>query len=130
MIELFQTLTAIGARMARQELVAPAVYLDTWAIREFSETAALGDRLRGALLRAQGTLVLSDINLVEFTGMSDASHAYEAGRFFDSLLPHLFLMRCDPTLVIEREMEVLLHKRRQSPRFLQALEGWSKPSDS
>jgi hypothetical protein len=115
MIELFQTLSAIGARHARQELVPPSVYLDTWAIRAFSETAALGDRLRAALLRARGTLALSDINLVEFTAMSDASHAYEAGRFFDSLLPHLFLMRCDPTLVIERETEVLLQKRRSSP---------------
>jgi hypothetical protein len=115
MIELFRTLTAIGARHARQELVPPSVYLDTWAIRAFSETAALGDRLRAALLRARGTLALSDINLVEFTGMSDASHAYEAGRFFDSLLPHLFLMRCDPTLVIERETDVLLQKRHQSP---------------
>ena len=115
MIELFQTVSASGERQVRQQLVAPSVYLDTWAIRVFSETAALGERLRTAILRAQGTLVLSDINLVEFTSMSDPSHTLEAGRLFDSLLPHLFLMRCDPTLVIEREVEVLKQKRHQSP---------------
>lgn len=115
MIEMIHMLSAIGMRQARQTLISPSVYLDTWAIREFSENSVLGDRFRSALLRAQGTLALSDINLVEFTGMSDSSHTREAGRFFDSLLPHLFLMRCDPTVVIERERELLLQKRDQSP---------------
>jgi hypothetical protein len=113
MIEMLHMLSAIGAIQARQTLVSPSVYLDTRAIRELSENSVLGDR--AALVRLRGTLALSDINLVEFTGMSDPSHTRDAGHFFDSLLPHLFLMRCDPTIVIEREMELLSQKRHQSP---------------
>jgi hypothetical protein len=103
MIELLHTLSPLGTRQVRQELVSPSVYLDTWAIREFAENLVLGDRFRSAVLRAQGPLALSDINMVEFTGVSDPSHTQAAGRFVDSLLPHLFLMRCDSTVVIQRE---------------------------
>jgi hypothetical protein len=115
MIELFRLLTADGKLQTRQRLVPPAVYLDTWAIREFAENEMLGTRFRSALLRAGGTLALSDINLIEFTMFALPKHSEAAGRFIDSVSPHLFLMKGDPTKVIERELEHLAGRLDQSP---------------
>jgi hypothetical protein len=53
--------------------------------------------------------------MIEFTTYEDPSHTQDAGRFFDSLLPHLYLMRCDPTLVIQNEEDLLAGRRKQSP---------------
>ncbi len=115
MIELLPRSPGSGIGQARQSLVAPSVYLDTWAIREFAENPTLGDRLRTILLGKGGTLVLSDINMVEFTTYEDRSHTEAAGKLFDSLLPHLFLMRCDPTVVVQNEEAVLAGERQRSP---------------
>ena len=115
MIELQPIVSTDGRYHVRQQLVPPVVYLDTWAIREFSENEALGSRFRGALLRTCGTLALSDINLIEFTTFELPHNAEAAGRFTDSLLPHLFLMKCDPGKVIEREEAHLAGRLDQSP---------------
>src|SRR5690349_15119401 len=101
-IEL-RRLTPDGSWRVTQKLVQPVVYLDTWAICTFSEDETLADRFRAALFRHGGTLAVSDINLTEFTTFTDRRHTEAAGRFIDSVFPHLFLMTCDPTKVILRE---------------------------
>jgi hypothetical protein len=94
MIQLLSIVSADHRYSVRQRLVPPVVYLDTWAICSFSENEALGDRFRAALHRSRGTLALSDINLIEFTTFEFPYNTEAAGRFADSLLPHLFIMKC------------------------------------
>lgn len=115
MIELLSIVATDARYHVRQQLVPPVVYLDTWAICEFSENEALGRRLRGSLFRSRGTLALSDINLIEFTTFELPHNTQAAGRFADSLLPHLFLMKCDPSKVIECEEAHLVGRLDQSP---------------
>jgi hypothetical protein len=53
-----------GRRLVHQRLTHPAVYLDTWAIRLFADDPdGVGARLREALARAEGTLMLSSLNV-------------------------------------------------------------------
>jgi hypothetical protein len=115
MIELLQLLSPQGERQVRQVLVRPAVYLDTWAIRNFAEHPARGQRFRAALLKASGTLALSDVNLMEFANLDDPRNTQAAGHFIDSILPHLFLMRYDPFVASARELEVMVGRADQSP---------------
>jgi hypothetical protein len=84
MIEILRTVTCADLSQARQSLVSPSIYLDTWAIRELSENLRLGNRFRDALFGAKGTLALSDINMIEFASFDDPSHVRSAGQFVDS----------------------------------------------
>ena len=52
----------------------PTVYLDHWALREWSTTPGLADRFVAALKKRKGTLALSYANLI-FRG----HHAVECG---------------------------------------------------
>ena len=79
-----------GKRLVQQTLVHPAAYLDTKAIRLLADDAIMGDRFRAALLEADGTLVLSDLSIGDFTAFGDARHARAAGRFIDSPGANLF----------------------------------------
>jgi len=93
----------------------PAVYLDTWAIIDLSENDVLGSRFRNALLRAGGTLVLSPLTFVDFSGMDDARHAALAGEFIGSIAPHLFFSHFDPFTVRAREFAVMTGQTKESP---------------
>ena len=105
-----------GRLLVQQRLTHPAVYLDTWAHRDFAEDdPAAGDRFRTALLRAGGTLVLSDLNLGDFAGFADIRHVQAVGRFIDSLGPHLFFATFSPFPVIDREIAIMVRQTDQSP---------------
>jgi hypothetical protein len=105
-----------GRRLVQQRLIHPAVYLDTWAVRLFAEgDPPVRDRFRAALLRAGGTLVLSDLNLGDFCAFDDARHAYAAGRFVDSLAPNLFFATFSAFPVIDREIAIMVRQTDQSP---------------
>ena len=105
-----------GRLLVQQRLTHPAVYLDTWAHRHFAEDdPAAGDRFRTALLRAGGTLVLSDLNLGDFAGFADIRHVQAVGRFIDSLGPHLFFATFSPFPVIDREIAIMVRQTDQSP---------------
>src|ERR1700683_4764433 len=76
MINFPKILGPAGRNFVEQRLLHPAVYLDTWAIRLFAEgDASNRGRFRSALLRASGTLVISDLTLGEFASFDDARHA-------------------------------------------------------
>jgi hypothetical protein len=116
MIAFPRILAPNGERMVQQRLTHPAAYLDTWAIRFFAEyDPASGERLRVALLRAGGTLVLSDLNLGDFAGFEDARHAEAAGRFIDSLGANIFFAEFDAFKVIDREIPIMVRQTDQSP---------------
>jgi len=108
-------LDATGRRLVTQNLTHPAVYLDTWALRLFAkDEPALGDRFRAALRATRGTLVLSSLNLGEFT-FDVAVHAQSVGTFIDLLYPHLFFSHFDPFAVIKEEGLRMARQGRGSP---------------
>jgi hypothetical protein len=104
-----------GNRLVQQRLTHPAVYLDTWAVRLFAEDEpVLGDRFRNALLRSGGTLVLSHINVGEFT-YDGARHARRAGQYIAELGLQLFFSMFDPFRVIIAEIPVMVRQTTESP---------------
>jgi hypothetical protein len=111
-------LTILGPddrRLVQQALTHPVVYLDTWAIRLFSEEdPALGHRFRTALRRAGGTLMLSHLSVGEFT-FDDPRHTFLAGQYVDTLLPHVFFSMFDVFKVKDRELRLLAGQRQGTP---------------
>jgi len=75
-----------GFRIA-QQFHRPAVYLDHWAIRHFSENLEDQERFIKALHRANGLWLFSTANLFEFVGMTDLSQAKDAEVLIQRALP-------------------------------------------
>lgn len=75
----------------RQSIDAPAVYLDHWAIRLFSDDRARQDRFVAALKQKRGTLLLSNFSLAEMGGASESQHAIDTESLLERCLPNLFL---------------------------------------
>lgn len=96
-----------GQLRVEQWTVAPAVYFDHWALRRISEDGALRHRFTKALVRRGGTLMLSWLNLVEFTKVTDASQARAAEALIEDLLPNVFFFEVNPFTVIEAEDALL-----------------------
>jgi len=96
-----------GSIRVEQVTTAPAVYLDHWALRKISDDTSLAKKIRDALDRSHGTLMLSWLNLIEFTKVEDSRHAVAAESFIDSLLPNVFFLEINPFTVIERENALL-----------------------
>jgi hypothetical protein len=96
-----------GQLRVEQWTVAPAVYFDHWALRDISEDSTLRHRFMEALLRRGGTLMLSWLNLVEFTKVTDASQARAAEALVEDLLPNVFFFEVNPFAVIEAEDALL-----------------------
>ena len=112
MIELLPA----GPPFARQRRMAPAVYLDHWALRRFSTTQELGDRLIAALRANGGTLVLSWANVAEFLAMDAMTTAAKhAERFIEANWPRLYFLRPDPFIVEDRENGRLAGTLREDP---------------
>lgn len=91
----------------KQKMQGPAVYLDHWALRRFSEKRELRDRLVKAISVRLGTLALSWINLLEFAKVTDFAQGKLAESLIDDLLPNVFFMEANPFKVIDRE-DILL----------------------
>jgi hypothetical protein len=115
MISFPTILGSDGRKLVLQRLVHPAVYFDTWAIRLFAENDPIGDRFRTALLRAGGTLVISDLNVGDFAAFDDPRHALAAARFIDSIAPNLFFATFSAFPVIDREVAIMVRQTDQSP---------------
>ena len=69
-----------GEPLIEQVRRRPRVYLDHWAIREFSSRSDLGNRLTSALERSNGDLALSVLSFAEFAGLTDLDQAAAAER--------------------------------------------------
>lgn len=96
-----------GQLRVEQWTVAPAIYFDHWALRDISEDSTLRNRFTEALLRRGGTLMLSWLNLVEFTKVTDVSQARAAEALIEDLLPNVFFFEVNPFIVIEAEDALL-----------------------
>ena len=104
-----------GALRIEQVRRRPRVYLDHWALREFSMKPDLGARLKSALEKHQGTLVLSLLSWTEFTGITDIGQASAAERFVEGILPRLFFIRFEPWEVLKREEAFDAGRTNQAP---------------
>jgi hypothetical protein len=93
----------------------PCVYLDHWALRDFSTTPELGARLSAAIEKHDGTLALSLMSWAEFAGITDAGQAAAAERLVEVLLPRLFFLRFEPFEVLKREENFDSGCTRQAP---------------
>src|SRR3954447_10783097 len=78
-----------------QEISSPSVYLDHWALREISESSTLASRFTNAIHIRKGTLVLSWLNVVEFSRVSDQTQRSQADDMINRLGPHLFWLNPD-----------------------------------
>jgi hypothetical protein len=70
-----------GTLKLRQKLSSPSVYLDHAPLRNFASDRALGDRLIGAIKGRNGSLVISRLSSLEFSGLTDLAQAAEADAF-------------------------------------------------
>jgi hypothetical protein len=92
MIDLFGAYSAaINQRPNR-----PLVYLDHWAIRDFSEDRLLLRRFISALKSKGGDLVVSSLNLTEFSASNVRDNCVAAEAFFDDVFPNIYLSHFDP----------------------------------
>jgi len=86
-----------------QEIASPSVYLDHWALREISESDGLSHRFATILKKRGGTLVLSWLNVVEFSKVSDREQRHKADLLVNDLNPNLFWLNPDFFTVAKQE---------------------------
>lgn len=98
--------TYSGGWEARHTFTHPAVYLDHWAMRAFSENGDLGTRLLEAIRKTNGTLCLTHLSAVEFSKADDARHAKDAEAFFDAAMASLYLVELDFDKAIAAEEQL------------------------
>jgi hypothetical protein len=106
---------ATGAPQIRQRRVEPCVYLDHWAFAKFSRDQRLGRELTAAIHDRKGTLAFGILNLVEFSGVTDANQARAAEQLVERLLPRIYFMRFDFQEVFAREIALWTRKSTQGP---------------
>jgi hypothetical protein len=91
------------------------VYLDHWAFAKFSRDRELGRALAEALREREGTLAFGILNLVEFSGVTDAGQARAAEELVEALLPRIYFMRFLFHEVFERENALWTGNSLQGP---------------
>lgn len=103
----YETTTA-SPLLITQVNTEPSVYLDHWALRQFSATQVLGDRLQAALMAQGGMLEISFLNVLEFSEVTDNSQILAVERLLDTLSPgHIGFVDAIPKSVIEKENKFL-----------------------
>ena len=102
---------AYGNPVVTQLDVPPTVYLDHWALRKLSQDQDLSGRFTRAVEKRNGTVVLSWLNVVEFTQVGDGAHGKQAEEFYKANFPRIFFLDSDPFAVIRRGTRCLLDMR-------------------
>ena len=87
----------------RQYCRPPAVYLDHWAFRRFSEKPELREALASAIADRDGTLVVGRLNLLEFTRVASRTQLQDAERLVQDVLPRVFFLDIQIMDVVNRE---------------------------
>lgn len=96
-----------GELQIGQRLSSPAVYMDHWALLDFSEDENLGLEFMTTLQAREGTLTLSWLNLVEFSKVTNREQARKAELFIEKNLPRIFFIEVEPFQVIRSENSLL-----------------------
>lgn len=74
-----------------QRLERPAVYLDTFAIREIADSDELSARFAKVLKDRKGTWLIAALCMGEFARLTDARHAERAERLLAQVVPQIYL---------------------------------------
>lgn len=113
-----------GEIIANQFCTDPTVYLDLWALIDFSLDQASGDRFINSLLRRKGTLALSWLHFLELSQLSDQSQVDKVIHFLERVSPHLYFIDVIPKQVIASEDLIIQRGKVIAPhtdeRFLKA----------
>lgn len=97
----------------------PSIYMDHWALREFSSDEALSKRFRDVLVRRDGMLEISWLNVLEFVKVSDMDQVRAVESFLDCLThKHIGFIDVIPKKVIEKENQFLRHEENASDPHL------------
>lgn len=94
-----------------QRLERPAVYLDTFAIREIADSDELSARFARALKSSGGTWLLASLSMSEFARFTDPRHAQCAEKLLAQVVPHIYLFLSEPDVDMERRSETDLARR-------------------
>lgn len=92
-----------GQYEIRQYCRPPAVYLDHWAFRRFSEKPELRQALARTIADRDGTLVVGRLNLLEFTRVASRTQLQDAERLVQDVLPRVFFLDIQIMDVVDRE---------------------------
>lgn len=111
-IEFFQHLDELRVR---QSFDSPTVYMDHWAIMTFAEDQVLQDRFVSALASKGGTLLISNISIGEFAEATEVKHSLDAEKFFESVLPNIFLTDFAFDKILAKEQAEVNNERRFWP---------------
>jgi hypothetical protein len=102
-----------GRQQLAQAIERPSVYLDHCGLRKVSEDPAQARRLTELLQARTGTLVISEENLFEFTGLTDVRQGELADDLMRKLNPRLYLM--DVRIMDVRAREKALTESGEPP---------------
>lgn len=74
----------------------PAVYLDTFAIREIADSDELSGRFARALSSSGGTWLLASLSMGEFARFRDPRHVERAERLLAQVVPRIYIFLSEP----------------------------------
>jgi hypothetical protein len=86
---------------------SPSVYLDHWALLDISQDETLATRLSRVLEKLHGTLVVSWLNLGEYSKITVEEQSRKAEALLQQNLPRLFCIEVEPFRVISIENRML-----------------------
>lgn len=109
------SINAAGSLEVGQIDAKPTVSLDHWALREIAHSVEQRQRFASALRRTKGTLMITWIDLIEFTKLSDTRHARDADLLVELIMPQLAFLEPTPRVVIRNENRVLRAGRGVAP---------------
>lgn len=87
----------------RQYFQRPAVYLDHWAFRRFSQDPKKREALVNAIADRDGMLAIGRLNLLEFTRVTDEAQVRAAEQLVQAVLPRIFFLDIQIMDVVRRE---------------------------
>jgi hypothetical protein len=90
MLELIKK--ADGSAYLKATLTYPIVYLDHWAVVDFSNQIGLQNQFISLLKKKGGTLLLSQANFFEAAGFDNYAQAERIERFLEAVLPNIHIV--------------------------------------
>lgn len=97
-----------------QRLERPAVYLDTFAIREIADSDELSARFARALKSSGGTWLLASLSMGEFARFTDPRHVERVERLLAQVVPHIYFFLSEPDKERQGETDVSLRSLPQA----------------
>lgn len=106
---------ANGRLIIKQEVTAPTVYLDLFALMNIALNNNWENKFKTAIANKKGTLLFSWIHLLEFSDVTDKKQIKTMELFLDSLLDNLGFIDVVPKVVIEKENQKLQGNHQINP---------------